>query len=550
MQTPKASQFHVVDSRTLLCGLNVGELVHIFGIADLRVLKGAVDVLGSVMRPSSACTRLYSPRSKAFLSICHCAAPPDCYDGMLNACEAVFELTARPDDPLMQLEAFSLSATLPTAPLFAQLMRAANVPSSPTGTCLRAPCLDGLYIFDSHDPWYGVLLKELPISGFFDKPPAWSAVASDLSDLVSKGGTPSILVCGDRKVGKSTFARYLSNSLLNACRHVAYIDLDAGQTEFVPPCLLAAEVIDRPFTGPPYCHLRVPDIARYYGGMSPSDNPSHYFACCRALVSDLRRHLSERGLDVPIVFNTMGWITGLGYDVLQFLLQLIRPSHVVSLTPPPQGEHADYISTALHTKCRVDGIVRPVRGQVRVCFVEPVRPFAAKAVYSPADLRSILHTVYFHAQLDETGKRLTAIDARPLTQFVPYEVPWSTIHLLILGKPVPHEKALLVSSLVGLAVSKHSTAQCLGVGIVRGIDVDRKTYHILTPLPLSVLSRVDTFLVGTNCAIPLPLLLEDGCVLEETPHLSYDVQCDAAGATMHRVRRNLLRKTSGPPPQQ
>lgn len=550
MQTPKASQFHVLDSRTLLCGLDVGERVHIFGIADLRVLKGAVDVFGSVMWPSSECTRLYSPRSKAFLSICHYAASSSCYNGILDAYESVFELTARPDDPLMQLEAFSLNSMLPTAPLFSQLMCAANVPSSPTGVCLRAPCLSGLYIFDGQDPWYGDLLKELPISGFFDKPPAWSAIAKDLSDLVSKGGTPFILICGDRKVGKSTFARYLSNSLLNTCRQVAYVDLDAGQTEFVPPCLLSAEVIDRPFMGPPYCHLRVPDVARYYGGTSPSENPSHYFACCRALISALKRHLSERRLDVPTVFNTMGWVTGLGYDILQFLLQLIRPSHVVSLTLPPQSESTDYISAALHTKCRVDGIVRPVKGQVQVCFIEPVKSVGAKAAYSPADLRAILHAVYFHGKLNEAGKGMAAIDTRPLTHFTPYEVPWSAVHLLILGKHVAHEKALLVSSLVGLAVNKHSTAQCLGVGIVRGIDFDRKTYHLLTPLPLSILSRVDTLLVGTNCAIPVPLLLEDGAVLEETPYLSYDVQCDAVGATMHKARRNLLRKTSGPLLQQ
>jgi hypothetical protein len=64
-------------------------------------------------------------------------------------------------------------------------------------------------------------------------PVAWKQAASGIVESILAGQAlgappPVIAICGTKKVGKSTFARYLTNVLLNIYASVAY--LDTGKT--------------------------------------------------------------------------------------------------------------------------------------------------------------------------------------------------------------------------------------------------------------------------------------------------------------------------------
>jgi polynucleotide 5'-hydroxyl-kinase GRC3/NOL9 len=64
----------------------------------------------------------------------------------------------------------------------------------------------------------------------FEIPPAWrepaSAIAASIDAQRTAGGPPAVVViCGAKKVGKSTFARYLTNTLLNTLPCAAYLDV-------------------------------------------------------------------------------------------------------------------------------------------------------------------------------------------------------------------------------------------------------------------------------------------------------------------------------------
>ena len=48
---------------------------------------------------------------------------------------------------------------------------------------------------------------------------------------------PKVAVCGPKGVGKTTFCRFLVNSLLNYHPVVAFLEADVGQCEFTPPGL-------------------------------------------------------------------------------------------------------------------------------------------------------------------------------------------------------------------------------------------------------------------------------------------------------------------------
>eukprot|EP00833_Pecoramyces_ruminatium_P006163 jgi/Orpsp1_1/1180195/evm.model.c7180000072476.2 len=59
-------------------------------------------------------------------------------------------------------------------------------------------------------------------------------------------GPPIIAITGSKNMGKSTFSRYMVNSLLNCCNEVAYLECDIGQSEFTPSGMVSLNVISSP----------------------------------------------------------------------------------------------------------------------------------------------------------------------------------------------------------------------------------------------------------------------------------------------------------------
>ncbi|KFP86727.1 Polynucleotide 5'-hydroxyl-kinase NOL9, partial [Apaloderma vittatum] len=62
---------------------------------------------------------------------------------------------------------------------------------------------------------------------------------------------------------------------------------------------------------------------------------------------------------------------------------------------------------------------------------------------------------------------------------------------------------------------------CLGFGIVRGVDMEKKLYHILTPVPPESLRLVNCLLLG-NIAIPNCVLVGQQGVEGEIPYVTSD----------------------------
>ena len=78
----------------------------------------------------------------------------------------------------------------------------------------------GFQVFLDNDP-------DAP--GVFGIPEAWQQAAAGIAESIQAGQAagapfPVIAICGAKKVGKSAFARYLTNVLLNNNKSVAYLD--------------------------------------------------------------------------------------------------------------------------------------------------------------------------------------------------------------------------------------------------------------------------------------------------------------------------------------
>lgn len=153
----------------------------------------------------------------------------------------------------------------------------------------------------------------------FDVPLRWHELGRALS---LEAGPPIIIVCGPRKVGKSSFCRFLVNSLLNSFPQVTMADLDGGQTEFTPPGFISLKVLRDALlgrtavaisfphhlhAGPPARNMGTADCIQYLGFSGVDLSPKHYFLSVRRLFSDFAK---QGDPPMPIVVNTMGWITG------------------------------------------------------------------------------------------------------------------------------------------------------------------------------------------------------------------------------------------------
>lgn len=89
-------------------------------------------------------------------------------------------------------------------------------------------------------------------SRLLELPQSWWDVAAGVSSHLGQAPSqppPRIFILGNRKVGKSSFCRFLANTLLNVRREVAFMDLDCGQTEFTPPGFLSLKLLTEALLG-------------------------------------------------------------------------------------------------------------------------------------------------------------------------------------------------------------------------------------------------------------------------------------------------------------
>lgn len=201
--------------------------VHVLGKAEFRVLEGSVFINGRSLNVSGDKLSLFSPRSSALMEL-------------------------EPTSPSVKMEFFELADGLEDIqtcqPNFGNIF----APETETVESFEE-IVKGLYMLkgDTSIPvmriteeWRQVL-SDFSISGG-DKEGSSTLESKETESKGSKeskestesdtitSNTPVIFVCGHRKVGKSSFCRFLLNGLLNEHASVDFVDLDPGQTEFTP----------------------------------------------------------------------------------------------------------------------------------------------------------------------------------------------------------------------------------------------------------------------------------------------------------------------------
>ncbi|KAI8852822.1 Pre-mRNA cleavage complex II protein Clp1-domain-containing protein [Chytridium lagenaria] len=376
-------------------------------------------------------------------------------------------------------------------------------------------------------------------------------------------------VVGGKGTGKSTFARYICNRLLSKYKKIAYLDCDVGQPEFSPMGFVSLHIISSPVLGPPFTHLQNPKKSFYIGQASPKSCPDFYSACVCELYSDYLMTVSN-GDCIPLVINTDGWIKGMGLDLLMHFLCFSRPRFIAQLDVG--GSPVNSKNIQLELPSALAGAYGDIPLELRrIKGFEEDSQRASKV--NAADLRILNLLYYFSSCYLKCGGFRQAIEKRldllwnfehPFLWQYPYEVSFDSV-AFVFSTEVPTSQALyaLNGMIVGLGrvddpsfdlcAGKGSDGRstmiyssfdrlhpknisCVGLGIVRAIDVAKRVLYLCTPIPESTLQTVNLLIRGSAAEFPVTLALSgfEG-TLKGLPYLTY-MSVDGPGVAARRLR--------------
>lgn len=382
-----------------------------------------------------------------------------------------------------------------------------SLPNGPEILQEGEPSVASMFSFPSPSclPSFTIIRKQDPDCVPFDVPADWLSVASGLTSALSYS-TPIIFVVGPRKVGKSTMSRFLANSLWSHTGQLAFLDLDSGQTEFTPPgCLSLNLVKTNPLLGPPMSHQCITEGLVYLGTMSPSDDPKGYLKGAKQLINQYLCDYHPNG--IPLVVNTMGWVTGLGMSLLQSLLHAAPVTHMIAFSNGEQEPYG-YVQQALFESSGFSPAFSAEQApQTAYVHASESSGTASSRLsrISPVDLRSLTFSSYFLGKFDaalsrmvyETGSCPPSFrSAQPLT------IPIASIRVKCTDQsvriPKEHLPLALNLAMVGLANFDNGRTQCYALGLVRSVDPVKGLYYVITPASAEFLEekKINCFMFG------------------------------------------------------
>ncbi|KAI8811054.1 Pre-mRNA cleavage complex II protein Clp1-domain-containing protein [Cladochytrium replicatum] len=456
----------------------------------------------------------------------------------------------------------------------------------------QAPCFRGLFVpreVVSDQDWFGTpgffpIFTPLQSVAALKVLPTWFEFTHR---VISDGSNPIISVIGGRNSGKSTCARFITNRLLQKWEKVAFLECDVGQTELSPSGLISLHVIAEPLLGPPFTHMGKGYRSIYFGAISPKADPDLYLTALSSLVGTFRSELS----DVPLIVNTDGWVkgtiwventanannfTGMGFDLLYHTICRVNPTHIVQMSAAENGvPNAADTSWALVDRASTDPGSKWVESAL-IVRVQGHNDSFAKSKLNAVEHRLLSQITYFH--IDSTTAPTAYDFTTSISMNVPYSVSWSNVRLHFMHGEVPLSQILtaLNGSIVALVVDSNSyytpggsgeteaseepwkqlriiptevriqpdKLSCMGLGIIRSIDVESRAFHIVTPVPPNELNKVNLLVRASGVEMPVNLALGSGANLHhqvQTPYVT-DTLNSGLGSLSRRTRHNLQRR--------
>lgn len=514
--------------------LETGESITFIGACILKCLAGSCEVNGYVIKEGNPSFTIFSPKTQSLLSINHHESK-------------THNSTQSSVHPNLQ------SAMKQTKCCVVEIVSMKSVDS---GYNLHEKYPE-MFFHSGYNPNYSItgcylIFSSLPETLMLHIPKEWLGFGEKL--LNNTENIPIVIACGQRKLGKSTFCRWLLNFMLNKFPKVAFLNLDLSQTEFSPVGMLDLNVIEQPVFGPPFTHLKLPDDARFMGELSPGNSPVTYIRQCFSLFQSYQSCFASEG--IPLIINTMGWITGLGCEIHRHLFNFIPVTNVVSFVEaePCTVEYLDEPTSFpfIYTQGfkRLVPRANPTNTNIlAVPWLSASKPSLAKAN------RDSMLTFYFNSIFEQpcwpscNSYQTGRFRVEKLSMQTPYSVCQRDICVEFHPKEIKVAPDLWLNalnlSIVGLCiiVDKFNASRekyvksCVGLGIIRNIDQTKKIFYVITPVPLFLLRKVNCFVKG-QLEISSALLEDE----DNLPYVSTMHAQDLLGARGPSTRQFIERK--------
>ncbi|OCT72802.1 polynucleotide 5'-hydroxyl-kinase NOL9 [Xenopus laevis] len=420
---------------------------------------------------------------------------------------------------------------------------------------------------ENHDPESGFRMSE-----------DWLSAVKTLvnSCLEEDNGCPVILVCGSKNVGKSTFIRYLMNQLLNHTSSVGYLDCDLGQTEFTPPGCISLMSITEPVLGPPFTHQQKAQKMVYFGETSCEQDMERFVESVKYVITSYKR-------DEPLLINTMGWVKGFGLLLLIDIIRLLSPSHIIQINAKGSVDMEPltqkYVQNAPGFLTKGNSTARRKAREFDSSEDEQVQDCSEYLYFRSYPGHHLITIETDFSGAGEAGNvrchsgilrdlamlgylsKLQHFHPEkiiPINSLIPYEVPFNAVALRVAHSDVApsHIMYSVNASWVGLCrilddihnendgpviLTQTPICDCLGFGIVRGVNMEKKVYYVLTPLVPESLRLVNCLLIG-NISVPHAIFKNQPGAKGAIPYVTSEYDFTVFGAGKMKRNKQLKRR--------
>ncbi|KAF7638796.1 CLP1_P domain-containing protein [Meloidogyne graminicola] len=396
-------------------------------------------------------------------------------------------------------------------------------------------------------------------------------------------------ICGNKGVGKSSTARFLINALNSGsllqppkptCR-VFLLDTDIGQSELCPAGCISLCEIKRPLIGVPFTsQLATLPKSYFFGSNSPAVSTDFYIKLIGYLIDYFNKMTKDNKDDnFVLIVNSLGWITDLGYDLMLRVLNTVKPTFLVNLesneflnfTVPSiyprftittrKRESLIYLDSKLPTSAQLRNF--QMAGYLAQLFPQTERTLnlffkkELRLAELPAyRVRFCSVSIYIHQELRHVDDKLMlcALNCSFIALCKIEEgFEKNFIKKYILNdSSLPsrlelcsdldeskdeNEETIKNEDIIPIERNIQPMLKCIGFGLIRAINPQKKLFYVLTPVEQKILHQVNVFALG-HCLNTPDMLLFDSNVNVTAP---YVVELDSTLQAHHKKFFDALR---------